>query len=144
VGPREEYLVYSGGSAAACKSNTLSLKQTGSFSDARSYWTVNTNSKLQSSVRASGRGCSKANTYLAPSSSTDKRSTSVALTAGASTWQLRPVGGDCSVVNVINVNRQKKGWAAFLSSSGNCGTKSVTLASKDTGSGRQQWTLDQI
>ena len=56
-------------------------------------------------------------------------------------WQLASVKGSCTTVNLIEASRAGRNYPAYLSTSSSCDDASVFMASKDYGTGRQQFTL---
>jgi hypothetical protein len=137
----KEYLVYQ----TECGKTSAFLRKAGSFTAKNSYWTLNTrnNDKYQSSMIATSRNKCSGKTGLTGSSS--KESDSSVFFAGAShVWQLGAISDDCTTVNLIDLTRQGNKYPAYLSSSGNCSNRNVTLTSKDQGTGRQQFALVKV
>jgi hypothetical protein len=139
-----EYLVYYGGNKDLCARNITTTRAPGDFKGPRSHWRldVTTGSGATTPVITAGRSCPAGENGMNGSDNPSK--TDVFLAQKWHRWELRPVDSTCSNFNLIDASRTKRGAPAFLSMSANCGDKNPSLASKDTGSGRQRWTLRKV
>jgi len=136
-----EYLVYQ----TECGKTSAFLRKKGSFTAKNSYWTLNTrnNDKYQTSLVATSRNKCSGKNGLTGSSSTSSNQ-GVFFAGTSHTWQLAVLDSKCSTVNLIDLTRTEKKYPAYMSTSGTCSNRNVTLTSKDQGTGRQQFMLVKV
>lgn len=142
--PSREYLVYYGGNKRLCARNITTARAAGNFKGPRSHWRleITTGGGATTTLATAGRSCPAGENGM--NGLDDPSNTNVFLAQRWHRWEVHPVDSTCANFNIVDGSRAKKGAPAFLSMPTSCTQQRPFLASKDTDSGRQRWTLRTV
>jgi hypothetical protein len=172
-GQKREYLVYYGGNPKNCAANATFLSRDGHFKPQRSRWELHVSAQSGTTpVVTAGRACPNGKNGLAGRAAS--ADIGVVLAGTSHRWRVARVGGDCTLVNLVDAvrlqpsfdcwiaafahalvyedlclldavqTRDAAGAPAFLSSAQSCAHTAPLLVSKDYGTGRQRWRLVEL